>query len=372
MTDWSDPTTASPYADFPTEVGDRDLDTLLWLEGRSPTNLPTGAKRWNSTNKNWERWNGASWDPLATKYGIDVDQLDGYHASAFARVAASETISGAWNFTTAPTVGGSVVLDGGDLASAGGSIPTLGRVNDFTGGVQKQLGKDILDVGDLLSNNGTIVEEGDSPSFASATLTGNNKVLDMDGGAFILTVHDGHGHANIKAGVDENNTIVSGTGGSHIRMSDGGNIQIISYNGAEGSAASTAKTLKVDHDDVTIDGYNVPYRRSTTITLSGDYTNNDRILVEKIGRTVTITAIDNLYHSSSNIASSGIGTLPSWAQTYNGILFENLYKQDSNRVYKCYVDGTDFGTIYQDWNGGNSSTTQAAYPSITYLADTFG
>lgn len=77
MTDWSLPTLASLYTDFHDTLKARDVDALLWLDGTTTTNIPIGAKRWNSTNNNWEKYNGSTWAPLATKYMIDVDTVDG-------------------------------------------------------------------------------------------------------------------------------------------------------------------------------------------------------------------------------------------------------------------------------------------------------
>jgi len=77
MTDWSLPTLSSLYTEFHDTLKARDNDALIWLDGSTSTNLPSGAKRWNSTNSYFEKFNGSAWSPLVAKYMINVDQVDG-------------------------------------------------------------------------------------------------------------------------------------------------------------------------------------------------------------------------------------------------------------------------------------------------------
>ena len=46
------------------------------------TNIPDGTIRWNKTNNRFEIWNAttSTWSVLSSKYLINVDQVDGYHA----------------------------------------------------------------------------------------------------------------------------------------------------------------------------------------------------------------------------------------------------------------------------------------------------
>lgn len=77
MADWSLPTLSSLYTEFHDTLKARDDDALIWLDGSTSTNLPSGAKRWNSTNSYFEKFNGSAWSPLVAKYMINVDQVDG-------------------------------------------------------------------------------------------------------------------------------------------------------------------------------------------------------------------------------------------------------------------------------------------------------
>mgnify|MGYP006273176185 CR=1 FL=1 len=83
---------------------------------------------------------------------------------------------------------------------------------------------------------------------------GNNVIF--DGGEAMITVHDDHGNFNLKAGVDEDNTVVSGTGsgGSHIQMNDGGTISLKYYGGSEGTMATTSNSLTLDNSMVSTIG----------------------------------------------------------------------------------------------------------------------
>lgn len=67
MANWNNPTLTSTYTNFVTEVKDRDVEVALWFEGMSPTNLPTNAKRLNTSTGRFEKWNGSAWvDAVAT------------------------------------------------------------------------------------------------------------------------------------------------------------------------------------------------------------------------------------------------------------------------------------------------------------------
>lgn len=67
MANWANPTLTSTYTNFVTEVKDRDVEAAVWFEGMSPTNLPTNAKRLNTSTGRFEKWNGSAWvDAVAT------------------------------------------------------------------------------------------------------------------------------------------------------------------------------------------------------------------------------------------------------------------------------------------------------------------
>lgn len=77
MADFNQPVLSSLYSDMLNILKERDEEALIWMEGSTNTNLPLNAKRWNSSNNYFEKFNGTTWTALTTKYNIDVEKLDG-------------------------------------------------------------------------------------------------------------------------------------------------------------------------------------------------------------------------------------------------------------------------------------------------------
>lgn len=70
MANWSNPLLTSTYTNFMNELKDRDTDLALQFDGVTPSNLPTGAIRWNSSINRWQKWSGTAWGELATTYAL--------------------------------------------------------------------------------------------------------------------------------------------------------------------------------------------------------------------------------------------------------------------------------------------------------------
>jgi len=81
--DWSLPGLGSSYSDFKNKIHDKIVDAAKMFRGVTATNLPDGVVRFNDTSKKWEVYSsiGGTWSALCSKYGIDVDTTDGFHAS---------------------------------------------------------------------------------------------------------------------------------------------------------------------------------------------------------------------------------------------------------------------------------------------------
>lgn len=71
MTDWNKPDLSDTYSNYQTYVKDRDLSVLKMLDGTTDTNLPSGAKRYNSSTDKFQKWDGASWSNLPFHTAID-------------------------------------------------------------------------------------------------------------------------------------------------------------------------------------------------------------------------------------------------------------------------------------------------------------
>lgn len=81
MADWNSPTLTSLYADMVSMLKDRDLDVAKQFSGVTVTNPQEGMIRWSDSGKFWEKRSGVAWVALATKYGINVEQVDGCDVS---------------------------------------------------------------------------------------------------------------------------------------------------------------------------------------------------------------------------------------------------------------------------------------------------
>ncbi len=79
MANWNNPTNSSLYTDYTTNLKDRDLDVAKMMDSAvvTVTNPTTDMKRWNSTNRYWEKWNGSTWTTLTSSYNISIDGTAG-------------------------------------------------------------------------------------------------------------------------------------------------------------------------------------------------------------------------------------------------------------------------------------------------------
>lgn len=174
MANWNNPTLTSTYTNFVTEVKDRDVEAAVWFEGMSPTNLPTNAKRLNTTTGRFEKWNGSAWvdavatftfpaltvDGAATFNGnttigdAGTDTLTVNAAATFAGTAAfngnvtlgdaagdAVTVNATLSFATAPvltpgTANGVMFLNGSKVVSAGSALAFDGSKLSVSGDLQ--------------------------------------------------------------------------------------------------------------------------------------------------------------------------------------------------------------------------------------------
>lgn len=77
MADYASPTLTSTYSDLINVLKDRDVSSAKMFDGTTDTSLPTGTKKWNSSNNYFEKFDGSAWSPLTAKYMINVDLVDG-------------------------------------------------------------------------------------------------------------------------------------------------------------------------------------------------------------------------------------------------------------------------------------------------------
>ena len=119
---FANPTLTSTYANFVTEVKERDTDLALGFDPAfvTPTNLPTNAIRWNSVATKWQKWNGTTWGDLATTYAIAISG----NAGTATKLATARSINGIDFDGSAPisvNLNNSVTFQGGGTGSASGT-----------------------------------------------------------------------------------------------------------------------------------------------------------------------------------------------------------------------------------------------------------
>lgn len=74
MADWSLPQLGTEYIQWRQALDGRLVDAALMFDstGTSATNIPSGAKRWNSTSSKFEKYNGSKWSDLSSLYAINI------------------------------------------------------------------------------------------------------------------------------------------------------------------------------------------------------------------------------------------------------------------------------------------------------------
>ena len=190
MANWSNPTLTSTYTNFVTEVKDRDTDCATFLDGSTSTNLPTGAKRWNSTTNKFEKWSGTAWSDLATTYAISIS---GNAATATSATTAT-TATSATTATTATTAGN---ITGIAAAANGGTGQSSYAVGDLLYASGAAALSKLADVatGNALISGGV----GVAPSWGKVALTTHvSGTLPVANGGTGVTTSTGSG-ANVLA-----------------------------------------------------------------------------------------------------------------------------------------------------------------------------
>lgn len=94
MADFNLPVLTTGYPEFLAYMKERDEDAIKMLDGTTSSNLPSGAKRWNSSASKFEKYDGTSWSDLTTLYQIkvaDSEKLNGQLANYYATATHTHT-----------------------------------------------------------------------------------------------------------------------------------------------------------------------------------------------------------------------------------------------------------------------------------------
>ena len=106
MADWNNPTNASTYTNYTTQLKDRDLDLAKGLDPANVTvtNPVANMVRWNSANSRWEKYDGAAWNALVSFYAINISGSAG--SVAFANVSGKPTTLAGYGISDAQPLDG--------------------------------------------------------------------------------------------------------------------------------------------------------------------------------------------------------------------------------------------------------------------------
>lgn len=86
---------------------------------------------------------------------------------------------------------------------------------------------------------------------------GDGHGIRFDNGDAFITTHDGFGNFNFLSGIDDDNVIVSNSGGTRLEMSDGGAFDFEIYSGSVGSVGSEEASLSLTASQLDLTGANI-------------------------------------------------------------------------------------------------------------------
>jgi len=307
MANWSNPVLTSTYTNFVTEVKDRDVDLALGFDGVTPTNLPTGAIRWNSSISRWQKWSGTAWGELATTYALTT-------------ITATGTVTGTALIPSSSTV-----------PTNGVYLPATNAVGIAT----NSTGRAYVDAtGRLLIGASSILSSppGSATSLLQIRSTGDDAALISGDSTTGLSINGYLTSATVKSVLNLNGA--RGSLASPVTIASGDVISAINMRGWGGSSFLVgAATYAVA--DGAFSSTSAPTRLVFLTTPSGSTSPLERMRIEASGRILigqTTTASPGFGNTTT-----GVGIEPD-----NGALF--LSRADGNFVLSLNSNLTSAST----------------------------
>jgi hypothetical protein len=118
MANWSNPIITSSYTNFLAEVKGRDDDAATQFSTGTPTNMPTGAVKWDTSLNRWQKWSGSAWGELTATYSLTNVTANGNLSvtgnSTFGDSSADTVTSNAaaWTFANPTAISGALTFSG--------------------------------------------------------------------------------------------------------------------------------------------------------------------------------------------------------------------------------------------------------------------
>ena len=204
MADFALPVLTSTYSDLVDVLKARDVSSMKLFDGTTDSNLPSGTKRWNSTNNYFEKFDGSAWSALTDKYMINVDLVDGCTVND-----AGSTTNDLWTAYKITTQ-----LDTKLNTSAYTAADVLTKIKTVDGS-GSGLDADLLDGMNAVSTNtaSSIVSRDGSGNFSAGTITAT-----LNGNAATATTANGLNAANnyTVSNLTANGSLTIGSNGSYV------------------------------------------------------------------------------------------------------------------------------------------------------------
>lgn len=370
MADHSKPTSESIAANFAAEIDARIDDITLWLDPATttPTNIPVGAKAWDSAAKKWKKWTGTAWADLESTYAIAISGNAGTATKlATARtvtldgaVSGSASFDGSSNLTITAAVEDDshahviANVDGLDAALAAKLDDSDATSTPTASKIPVASASGVLDAG---WNDPRVAREIRLQALAI------NPTLDLDFSRQRYSVYDGakglaeiadpwangfftFARATSKTYVDARGALVTAPSGSPVIEYDPETLECLGY-----AVHPTATNLFLNSNSpatqsitTTAQAYTVSFFGSGTVTLSGAATGSVSGIDSATRSTLTVTASAG----SVTVTLSGSVTRPQFEAGYYATPYIETAGVAATRAADAlYITGTNFSRWYR-------------------------
>ncbi len=301
MANWDNPTLTSTYTDVLNELKARDVDALT-LQYSAPTNLPTGAIKWNRTDDKFQEWDGAAFVDQVLSIaggGTGANTASGARTSLGLGTLALQN-SNAVNITGGVISGLSSLGISGNLTSTGnGSFS--GTLSAVAGGSVPIKSENAVITGNWVFPN-LVSLSGVSPVFrfieTDQAVDGKTWDIALNGGVLLLKVMtDALADVRWSLGIPRAGYLIAYQG-----------LQIAGNNLVTGAIASPGQIVYDGSDSITrhYTGDGTGYKWA--ISKRSGSTTTDLFRVSETGTTVNITgtmAVSGAVSLSANLTVTG-------------------------------------------------------------------